>query len=111
MFWPIYVYVIGSFVMSASAAVTTGLSAGFCAVLSSGLFVIAGGGFKAGLRWGSRSQRVKSFIGAAILLSIAVWLSYGFSVQIFDYALTGAEWGWAGFAICFVFANRRLVGM
>jgi hypothetical protein len=41
MYSPIYIYAVGSFVLSAWAAYTMGLSAGFYAILSSALFVIA----------------------------------------------------------------------
>jgi hypothetical protein len=78
------------------------------ALLTSFLFLVARGGLKASLWWGDRAQKIGGSIVAAVLAILAQWLSTGFSVKLFDHFLSGAQWGWIGFAICFVFAGKTL---
>jgi len=44
----------------------------------------------------------------ALLVILAYWLSGGFSVGLFSYRFTGAEWGAIGFVIAFLWANQRI---
>jgi hypothetical protein len=45
---------------------------------------------------------------AVLLAALAQWLSSSFSVQLFGHSLSGALWGWIGFATRFIFANKKL---
>lgn len=110
MFWPIYAYVIASVAIAGSAAVNTGLGPAAYTITTSSLFLMAGGGWKASLLWGEKAQKIGGSVVALLIVSLAQWLSSGFSVHLFGRALSGAAWGWVGFVVCFVFATRKLAG-
>ena len=44
----------------------------------------------------------------ALLVILAYWLSGGFSVGLFSYRFTGAEWDAIGFVIAFLWADQRI---
>ena len=90
-------YVIMSVVISLSAAFHVGIAAGLYAVLTITLALIAGGGLKATLFWGNAVQKIGGPVVVALLVIFAYWLSGGFSVGLFSYSFTGAEWGAMGF--------------
>jgi hypothetical protein len=102
--------VISSLVIAGSAAVKAGLGPAFYVIAISSLFLAAGGGWKASLLWGNKAQKIGGSVVAVLIVALAQWLSSGFSVHVFGYALSGAAWGWIGFIICFVFATRTLTG-
>jgi hypothetical protein len=108
MFWPIYIYLIMSVTIAGSATYHVGWSAGLRAIAVSFLFLVAGGGLKASLWWGDKAQKIGGCVVAVLLAALAQWLSSGFSVQLFGHPLSGRLWGWIGFAVCFVFANKKL---
>lgn len=110
MFWPIHVYVISSLVIAGSTAISAGLGPAFYLIATSSLCLAAGGGWKVSLLSGDRSQKIGGSVVAALIVALAQWLSSGVSVRLFGHALSGAAWGWIGFAICFVFATRKLTG-
>lgn len=110
MFWPIYVYLVSSLVIAGSAAISAGLGPAFYVIATSSLFLAAGGGWKASLLQRDKTQKVGGSVVAALILVLAQWLSSGFSVHLFGHALSGAAWGWIGFAICLVFATQKLTG-
>jgi hypothetical protein len=110
MFWPIYFYLIMSIAIAGSAAFNAGLAAGFYAIATSSLSLVAGGGLKASLWWGDKAQKIGGSIVALLLVALVQWLSDGFSVGLFGHSVSGGAWGWIGFAICFVFAGKRLAG-
>jgi hypothetical protein len=111
MFWPIFVYLIMSLAIAGSAAFKARWSVGLYTIGTSALFLVAGGGLKASLWWGDRTQKFGGLFVALVLAAVAQWLSSGFSVRLFGYSLSGGLWGWIGFAICFLFADRRLAGI
>lgn len=108
MFWPIYMYLIASLAIAGSAAYHVGWSTGLLAIAASSLFLVAGGGLKASFWWGDKAQKIGGSVVAVLLAALAQWLSSGFSVQLFGQPLSGGLWGWIGFAVCFVFANKKL---
>lgn len=108
MFWPIYIYLILSTALAGSAVLNASWSAGLYAITASFLFLVAGGGLKASLLWGDKAQKIGGSVVALLLVALAQWLSNGFSVQVFGYHLSGGLWGWIGFAVCFLFANKKL---
>jgi hypothetical protein len=108
MFWPIYMYLIASLAIAGSAAYHVGWSTGLLTIAASSLFLVAGGGLKASLWWGDKAQKIGGSVVAVLLAALAQWLSSGFSVQLFGQPLSGELWGWIGFAVCFVFANKKL---
>src|SRR5690348_12330631 len=111
MVWPLVVYFLLSLIISVSAAFRAGLGPAVCAILTSILALIAGGGLRASVFWGDRTQKIGGPVIAALLAALAYWLSSGFSVGLFGYLLTGTEWGIIGFFLCFLFVTRRLAGM
>ena len=108
MAWPILIYVWFTFFIAISAVYNAGWAAGFYAFATSLIFIVVGASVKASVWWGDRAQKIGSPIVALLPLALAQWLSSGFSAQMFGYHLTGSLWGWIGFAICFVFTNKRL---
>src|ERR1041384_7866990 len=94
---PLYIYVVLS-VVASIAALFDGIGAGLCALLTSTIALIAGGGSRAMLVWGDMSQKAGGTVVALLLAALAYWLSGGFSVGLFSYRFTGAEWGAFGFA-------------
>ena len=108
MVWLLSLYVIMSVVVSVSAAFHVGVAAGVCAVLTIAIGLTAGGGLKATLFWGNTVQRIGGPVVTALLVILAYWLSGGFSVGLFSYSFTGAEWGAIGFLIAFLWANQRV---
>ena len=108
MVWLLNLYVIMSVVVSLSAAFHVGIAAGVYAVLTITLALIAGGGLKATLFWGNTVQKIGGPVAAALLVILAYWLSGGFSVGLFSYRFTGAEWGAMGFVIAFLWTNQRI---
>jgi len=105
MFWPIFVYLVASVAIS----VTAGWAPGLHAAGSSLLALAAGGGWRASLR-GDRTQKIAGSVIAIVILALAVWLAGGFSVHAYGHQITGPIWALIGFAVCFVFADRRLTG-
>jgi hypothetical protein len=108
MVWLLNLYVIMSVVVSVSAAFHVGPAAGAYAVLTIAVALIAGGGLKATLFWGSTAQKIGGPVVTALRVILAYWLSGGFSVGLFSYRFTGAEWGAIGFVIAFLWANQRI---
>jgi hypothetical protein len=108
MVWLLNLYVIMSVVVSVSAAFHVGPAAGAYAVLTIAVALIAGGGLKATLFWGNTAQKIGGPVATALLVILAYWLSSGFSVGLFSYRFTGAEWGAIGFVIAFLWANQRI---
>jgi hypothetical protein len=108
MFWPIYVYLIASLAIAGSAAFNVGWWPGLYTIATSFLFLVAGGGLKASLWWGDKAQKIGGSVVAVLLAALAQWLSSGFSVQLFGHPLSGGLWGWVGFTVCFIFANKKL---
>lgn len=108
MVWLLSLYVIMSVVISVSAAFHVGIAAGLYAVLTITLALIAGGGLKATLFWGNAVQKIGGPVVVALLVIFAYWLSGGFSVGLFSYSFTGAEWGAMGFVIAFLWANQSI---
>ena len=106
--WLLNLYVIMSVVVSVSAAFHVGVAAGLYAVLTIAVALIAGSVLKAALFWGDMVQRIGGPVVAALLVILAYWLSGGFSVGLFSYRFTGAEWGAIGFVIAFLWANQRI---
>jgi hypothetical protein len=111
MFWPIFAYLVMSIVIAGSAGLKVGLSVGLYAIATSSLALIAGGGMKASLWWGDKAQKVGGSVIAFALMALAQWLFSGFTVQLFGHFLSGGQWAWIGFVICFVFASKTLAGM
>jgi hypothetical protein len=108
MVWLLNLYVIMSVVISVSAAFHVRVAAGVYAVLTTAVALIAGGGLKATLFWGNTVQKIGGPVVTALLVILAYWLSGGFSVGLFSYRFTGAEWGAIGFVIAFLWANRSI---
>jgi hypothetical protein len=108
MVWLLSLYVIMSVVVSVSAAFHIGIAAGVYAVLTIALALIAGTGLKATLFWGNTVHKIGGPVVTALLVILAYWLSSGFSVGLFSYRFTGAEWGAIGFVIAFLWANQRI---
>src|SRR3984893_8001182 len=108
MVWLLNLYVIMSVVVSVSAAFHVGIAAGVYAVLTIAIALIAGGGLKATLFWGNTVQKIGGPVVTVLLVILAHWLSAGFSVGLFSYRFTGAEWGVIGFVIAFLWANQRI---
>lgn len=108
MVWLLSLYVIMSIVVSVSAAFHIGIAAGIYAVLTIALALIAGAGLKATLFWGNTVHKIGGPVVTALLVILAYWLSSGFSVGLFSYRFTGAEWGAIGFVIAFLWANQRI---
>jgi len=100
----LYLYVVMSLVVSV-AAVFHGLGAGLCAILTSTIALIAGGGWKAMLFWGDMTQKIGGTLAAVLLAAFAYWLSRGFSAGLFSYRFTGAEWGAIGFVLAFLWVH------
>ena len=109
-FWPIYFYVIVSIITAVSAALDVSWTVGLYTIAGSGISVVAGGGLKASLWWGSKGQKIAGPIIAILLMILALWLSAGFSTQLFGYTLSGELWSMIGFAVTFVFTNKKLAG-
>jgi hypothetical protein len=57
------------------------------------LYLVGGGGLKASLWWGDKTQKIGGSIFAVVLVCLAQWLSSGFSVHLFGYPLSGAALG------------------
>ena len=104
---PLYIYVVLS-VVASIAALFDGIGAGLCALLTSTIALIAGGGSRAMLVWGGMSQKAAGTVVALLLAALAYWLSGGFSVGLFSYRFTGAQWGAFGFAIAFLWVHAGL---
>jgi hypothetical protein len=110
MVWLLNLYVVMSIVVSVSAAFHVGVAAGVCAVLTIAVALIAGGGLKATLFWGNTVQKMGGPVVTALLAILAYWLSGGFSVGLFSYRFTGAEWGAIGFVIAFLWGEPARCG-
>jgi hypothetical protein len=108
MFWPVYIYIVISIVIAVSAWSNSGFAVGLSAIGTSALSLIAGGGLKAALWWGDKSQKIAGIIIAAVVMALAYWISHRFSAQLFSYSVTGELWGFIGFVTCFVFTNKKL---
>jgi hypothetical protein len=111
MVWPIIIYALLSLVIAGSAAFNAGAWPGICALLTSGLVLAAAGGLKGTLLWGETAfAKFGGCVFATVLLGTAYWLSTSFSAQLFGLPLSGTAWGAIGFAVCFIFADRKLTG-
>lgn len=108
MFLPIFVYVILSVIIIVSAAMNASLGVGFYALSASVLALAAGGGLKASLWYGDKTQKIAGPFIAALILVVALWLATGFSATLFGYAISGPLWVVIGAVVCFVFVNRKL---
>ena len=107
MVWLVTAYVFASIAIAVSAGVNAGVSAGLCAIGASALFTVAGGGLKASFA-GDMTQKIGGSVIALVLVLAGRWLSNGFSVMLFGTRLSGEEWGWIGFILCFLSANKLL---
>ena len=103
--WIIYMYVLISMVI-AFTAFSAGWRAGLSAIGTSFFAFVAGAGLRGGL-YGTTRQKVAGLGLAVGLMSIAHWIGQGFSVHVFGYDLTGTQWGWLGFVICFLCITKR----
>ena len=108
----LYIYVVLS-VVASIAALFHGIGAGVCAILTSTIALIAGGGWRAMLVSGGMSRKTGATVLALLLAALAYWLSRGFSVGLFSYRFTGTQWGAFGFALAFLWVHagiaRRLL--
>lgn len=71
------------------------------------LSFIAGAGLKGSLflTW----KHILAALCLAVPMMVAAhWIGQGFSVRLFGYKLTGTEWGWLAFFVCFLFAPKRV---
>jgi hypothetical protein len=108
MFWPIYVYCLISAIITGSSVLRSGWLTGVDACFVSGLSLVAGAGLKVSLWWGDRRQKIGGPVFAALLVAVAQWIAGGFSANLFGQRVSGWQWGWIGFAIGFVFTNKKL---
>jgi hypothetical protein len=108
-FWPILIYVV----MSVAISVSAGLRSGFWVAIHAGgtsvLALGAGGGLRASLRGGT-SRKLWGGIYAAVILGLALWVSMGFSAQLFGYSVSGPIWATIDFVVCLVFGDRKRTG-
>jgi hypothetical protein len=109
--WLICPYVLMSLLVGGLEAIRVGLDPGLCALLTSALVLIAAVGLKANLFWGNMRQKIGGTVVTVSLTALAFALSRGFSVHLLDHTLSGTAWGAIGFAICFLFAGRRLTDL
>src|SRR4051812_38219056 len=58
MIWPLVVYFLMSLIIGISAGIRAGLSPAACAILTSALALVAGGGLRASVLWGDRTQKI-----------------------------------------------------
>jgi len=110
MFWPIYIYLILSTATAVSAVFNASWSVGIFIITGSFFFLAAGGELKASLWWGDKVQKIGGCFIALLLVVLSQWLLSGFSVQLAGYHVSAVSWGWIGFVICFVFADKALAG-
>ena len=103
--WIIYIYVLISLVI-AFTTFSAGWRAGLSAIGTSFFAFVAGAGLRGGL-YGTTRQKVAGLGLAVGLMSITHWVGQGFSVHVFGYDLTGTQWGWLGFVICFLCITKR----
>jgi tetratricopeptide (TPR) repeat protein len=106
-FWPVYLYLIASTVLTLSALFRGEMHAALCLCGTSFISLIAAGGLKFGILRGDKAQRVGVPIIALVLFAFAYWLSNGFSVQLFGYNLSGLTWGAIGALIGIAFIDQR----
>jgi len=107
MFWPIFIYVAVTIAISVSAGMNAGFWVALHAAGASILALTAGGGLRASLR-GGRSQKLWGSFFAVVILGLALWVSMGFSAQLFGVNISGPIWAITGFVVCLVFADREL---
>jgi len=108
MSWPIYVYLIASVAIAGSAAFKIGWGSALSIAVTSFFALVAGGGLKASLFWGDKTQKVGGPVVALIVVGLAQWLASGFSVWLFGDHLSGNLWCWIGFAIGLIFTTKKL---
>jgi hypothetical protein len=108
MFWPIYVYLVASIAIAGSAGFKVGWGTALAIAVASMLSLVAGGGLKAALRWGDKTQKIGGFVVAILIFALAQWLATNFSVWLFGSHLGGNLWCWIGFAIGVIFTNKKL---
>jgi hypothetical protein len=109
-FLPILLYMFVTIVTAVSVAMSVTWAVAIYTIVGSGLSCVAGGGLKSSLWWGDKSQKIAGPIIALVLMILAQWLSAGFSVQLLGYDLGGNLWSVIGFAVTFVFTNKKLTG-
>lgn len=91
------VYLFASIGIAVTAWMHAGAAAGLSALGTSLLSLFAGGSLIESLK-GKMGSRVWSPIFACLMLVAAWYISFGFTVHLFGYHLTGLVWGIIGFA-------------
>jgi hypothetical protein len=76
------------------------------AVATSILSFIAGAGLKGSLFLTWKHILVGLCLAVAIMVA-SHWIGHGFLVRLFGYRLTGTQWAWLAFFVCFLFAPMR----
>jgi TPR repeat protein len=106
-FWPAYLYLIASIVLTFSALFRAEIQGALCLFGTSFVSLIAAGGLKFGLLRGDKAQRIGVRLVALVLFALACWLSSGLSVQVLGYSLSGIMWGAIGAIIGIISIDQR----
>jgi hypothetical protein len=106
--WIIYVYVIGSIVLSISGWIRAGVMVGVSIAAGSFLAVAVGGGLRASLL-GPTKQKVWGSVIAVLLLLLGVWVGTHFSATIYGVYISGPVWVVVGAVVCFLFVEKRML--
>ena len=97
-----------SFVIAMTAFNAAGWQAALSAFGTTVLVFFAGAGLRGSFFPGTHKLQKLAGLGAAIIfVGLAHWIGKGFSVHVVTYDLTGSEWGWIGFVICFLCTTKR----
>ncbi len=107
-FWPIYMYLAASFVLTLGALIDNEIHVALCLGGTSFISLIAAGGLKFGILWGDRAQKIAVPLVALLLFAFAYWLSPGFYVQLWGHRLSGLTWGLIGVLVEIVFCDRNM---
>jgi hypothetical protein len=106
------VYALVSIAVAGVALFRAGWGIGLSIVAGSLLALIAGGGLKASLLWGDRTQKIGGTVIAIVLRGAAQWAAQRFSIWIGSREVAGDLWCWGGFAVGLLFiTSRRTAGM
>lgn len=117
MVFGITIYFILTVIISVSAFLNGGWSAGLSASLTSVFAFIAGSRLKSLVYWedwkGGKSQdmAIAGVVVSVVLIAAAFWLSNYFSVQLFGLYLSGTIWGLLGLIVCFICTDKKMAGV
>lgn len=108
----IFIYIIVTIVVAGSALFHGYWAAAFYTLATCLVFLAAGGGLKAIVLAKEKGLiLIGGIIISLLLCGLGQWLSSGFSVGLFGHTLSGAVWGWIGFAVCILFTSKQIAGV